>query len=485
MNTENRINDLLNQAKSVDDLSILDRLSLLGPDDEKLLSFFSVINEHLDINEISEFFTICGLEKPKQDLNIFLDNGIKFLLVSPRMLEGKYAPFYKVTDKVKEQILNNIPKNDIQTLHEYADTFYAQGFLSALKAFYQEYGIEQLPEEELLKEILLPEGLIDFGAHHSQSSLFHDWVVSKAYYWHFHLFALGRFEDASNLTNSIVFSIARKGKKSIAKEMLLRNSSVLSGKGKTISLINYATILREDQEFRNALRIYRRTIFPSIWQRSSHQLSGILSEMSNINRDNKHSFRALSLQHIAKFLRVITREKRGIAISNNQLSILYRKYRLFGISLWLSKAAEKYWRSIGDEVNLAKTVLTQGNIFNHKKKPKKALSCFSESATLNRSMKSYGELASSISGKARAMLHLKEYEKAKEYLDEAISLRERYQDRRVGIEYENMGQLLEVQGKYALALGWYKKALPYFEKYQPSYVTHCNTKIKLMGKRMR
>ena len=485
MTTDIQLLELLEQSKTFKGLSISERISSLESEQESLLTYLSVINEHLDMNEISEFYSLCEYEVSHNILKSFIEKSIRHLLLVPRMIEGEHVPLFQVADKVKEQILRNITQDEQRKLHEYADMFYAHGFLSALKDLYQEYGIEIESDEKLLEEVLLPNGLIDFGAHHSQSSLFHDWVVAKAYYWNHHLYALEKYEDAFNLTNSIVFSVARKGKKNIAKEMLLRNISILSGKDRTISLINYATILREDQDFRNALKIYRRTIIPSIWQKSPHQLSGIFSEMSNIQRDKKQTLRAIIFQHISKLIRIITREERGIAICNNQLSILYRTYRKYRKSLRLSKAAERYWRSIGDEVNLAKTVLTQGNIFNHMKKPQKALSCFEESETLNRNLKSFGELASAISGKARAMLQLKDYDNAKKYLDEAISLRERYHDKRVGIEYENMGQLLEIQGKYALAQGWYKKALKNFEQYQPSYVSHCRNKINLMKKRMR
>ena len=172
------------------------------------------------------------------------------------------------------------------------------------------------------------------------------------------------------------------------------------------------------------------------------------------------------------------------AICSNQLSILYRTIRFHQFALRYSRSAESYWRSVDDQVNLAKTMLTQGNIFLYLRQPGHALRRFDESLEINSRIESFGEVASSLSGKARAYIALEDYRLAKKHLDEAISLRKRHDDRRVGVEYENMGELYESQGDLSKALGWYTTTLSHCERYQPTFVPLCKRKIWLIKRRM-
>ena len=142
---------------------------------------------------------------------------------------------------------------------------------------------------------------------------------------------------------------------------------------------NLATLLREDQQHKAALPLYRRAAVLLLRERAYLPLAGVLSEMSNVHRDRGRLLAALLLQSLSSGLRTLLRDEKGKAICNNQLSILYRSLRLYPLALWQSRAAESYFRSAEDQVNLAKVLLTQGNLYNVMRRPRVALPRFEES----------------------------------------------------------------------------------------------------------
>jgi tetratricopeptide (TPR) repeat protein len=430
---------------------------------------------------------ICGFTVTQEQLTDFLQNGLLHLVLVPSKLEGEYIPFFMVETNTKRYIGLKHTNEEIKQMHTYADRFYRTIFISILKAIYELEDLnleEDATQEDLVNLVIRPGGFIDYGAHYPEAPSFHSWSLSRAFYWQHHLFCLGKFEEAADITNSICFALERRGYKRIVKEMLARNIEATTGLHKAVARINLATVLRQEMEHDAAMRIYVRSLFPLVIHRGYFQLAGVLSEMSNIHRDKGQLIRALLIQHSSSILRFFLKDVKGRAICHNQLSILYRTLRLYRLALYYSRSAESYWRCVLDEVNLAKTLLTQGNLYNHMKQPGVALERFEESLEINIRIENYSEAASSLSGKARAYMQLREYAQAHHLLEEAISLRQRYSDRRIGIEYENMGQLNELQGKLYQAVGWYRKALPQLEKYQPGFARGCRRKITLIEKRL-
>lgn len=468
-------------------MPVNERIGTFSLEQKDYLSYLAVLNEYLSKEDIIAFLEICGFSLDDEIYTEFIEIGLSEYIVVPEMFEDEPISFFTVENKTKKYIWQSLTEEEKMQRHEFADGFYRKIFFTVFRAVHENEETllqDVYTDDDLTNLVISPGGFIDFGAHYPQAADFHNWSILRAYYWQEHLFSLGKFDEASNITNSICFALARKGHKRIAKEMLTRNVVMMSGINKTVALVNLATLLREDQEHKAALHIYRRTLFPLIKRRAFPQIAAVFSEMSNIHRDYGHLARAIMFQHASSLMRSVINDYKGKAICNNQLSILYRSLRLRKIALRYSRSAEAYWRVTDDEVNLAKTLLTQGNILNHMRQPTKALVCFDESLEINNRIESYSEAASSLSGKARAYMMLQNFTGAKIYLDEAISLRQRFDIRRIGIEYENMGGLYEGQGNLSLAVGWYKKALPYFEQYQPVHAPNCKRKIRSLESRL-
>ena len=207
--------------------------------------------------------------------------------------------------------------------------------------------------------------------------------------------------------------------------------------------------------------------------------------MSNVHRDRGRLLAALLLQSLSSGLRTLLRDEKGKAICNNQLSILYRSLRLYPLALWQSRAAESYFRSAEDQVNLAKVLLTQGNLYNVMRRPRVALPRFEESLAISRQSGDQPIVAGATSGLGRACIQLRDFARAQALLEEAIALRQQRGDHLIGVEYENMGRLYEARGERAVANNWYHKALPYLEKYLPAYAPGCRRSIERTARRRR
>ncbi len=437
---------------------IEERLEQLDPRHAAFLSHLVVILEHLNPEDIYKFLEICGFKITNEEILKLLEVGIIDNLIEPQLSNGGLIPFFRVTDQLRKHLWNRLTTEEQIQRHLRAVDFYRNQFIDAIKLIYKdsEPVLQMLDSDEGISNLIIqPGGFIDLGAHCPQVPEFHNWSIMRAYYWQEHLFASGQLDDAAHLTNSICFALARKGHKNIAKKILLRNALATRGLEQSVALVNLGTILRDDKQHKLALQFYRRALFPLLFRRALPQLAGLLSEVSNVHRDFGHICRAIFYQHTSGLIRRIIKDDKGKAICNNQLSILYRTLKLYRLSFRYSKAAETYWRISEDEVNLAKTLLTQGNIYNHMRQPTNAMKCFDESVEINLRIENYPEAASSLSGKARAHLQLGDFGEAKELLEDAISLRKRFDIKSIGIEYENMGCLFEMQGNTLQALGWY------------------------------
>jgi tetratricopeptide (TPR) repeat protein len=466
-----------------------DRLRLVSGVQQEYLARWAVLNEPISPADIGTFLQISGSSLSEEELLDFLQTSLSGGVITASIVEGKPVPLFIVESGIRRLCLIDLTPTEVRERHTWADQFYRRVFGTLLKEMRQaSESPSAVPPEsdgELMALLVGPEGLIDFGAHHPEIPALYNWTISRAFFWQHHLLALSQFETATAIANTICFALARHGQRQQAKDMLARCIAAARGGQRTAALANLATLFREDQEHGQALRLYWRCLGPMLRARASAQLAGVLSEMSNIYRDRGRLGRALLLQHGSRLIRYRLHDLRGQAICNNQLSILYRSLRLYGPALRCSLAAENFWRAVHDEVNLAKTLLTQGNILNMLRYPHRALGCFQESLAINNRIGSLAEAASCTSGKARAYLQLDDFQQAKALLQEAIALRERSRDRRIGIEYQNMAMLYEIQGNLIVALGWYEQALPQLEKYLPGHAPGCRRKIASIQQRLR
>jgi len=464
-------------------------LRRFSPQEYDYLSYLAILNEALNQNNIVIFLELCGFSLKDEQSAEFLRTCLTESVLIPTIEEGEPTSFLTMSQEVRKYFAQTLTDVEVVERHRIAHQFYRQVFVQVLVEITADRDADRefppMSDEAINRLILQPGGLIHFGAHFPQASDFHTWSLHRAFYWQEHLFALGKLEEAANITNSICFALARRGYAQIAKEMLARNVQKMDGLQKVIALTNLATLLREEQKHQQAMRLYRQTLWPLIRLKAGMQLAAVFSEMSNIYRDRGQLLRALAFQELSRVLRRVLKDFKGQAICNNQLSILYRSLHWYGFALKSSKSAENYWRAVADEVNLAKTLITQGNLFWAMHQPQPALRCFDESLEINTRHENIAEAASSLSGKARIFTALQDFAQAKSLLEEAIALRQRANDHRIGIEYENMGSLYQAQGNLALALGWYEKALPYLEKYLPGFVYACKHKITSIRRQLQ
>ncbi|MFN8457300.1 MAG: hypothetical protein U0401_22020 [Anaerolineae bacterium] len=68
--------------------------------------------------------------------------------------------------------------------------------------------------------VVEPGGLIDFGAHYTKIPLFHNWSISRSYYWQEHLFELKKFEMPILQILSVYFGPQRYSR--AARELLAK-----------------------------------------------------------------------------------------------------------------------------------------------------------------------------------------------------------------------------------------------------------------------
>jgi tetratricopeptide (TPR) repeat protein len=459
-------------------------IEALSYEQSHALTQLVVINEPLSADELAAYLALCGLELPVALgaglIATACDHGILFSPTTddtPRL--------YALTPVARAELNRGLTPGQMRQMHVQAELFYRRQFLALANTL---WGGEEgtvpagAPEEDIAGYL---RGLVDAVAHYPQVVELHRWALVKAVYWQEQLFALGQERQAAEITDSICFALARNGQRDLALDLLTRNAAVLEGRRRGGAIHNLATLLREDQQHEMALPLYRRAALLLLRERDYKNVAGVLSEMSNVYRDRGRLPAALLLQHLASTLRRLLRDAKGKAICGNQLSILYRSLRLYPLALWQSRAAESYFRSVADEVNLAKVLLTQGNLYNFMRRPRAALSRFEEGLTISRRMSDMTVVAGATSGQARAHIQLGDFASAQALLEEAITLRQQTDDHLIGVEYENMGRLYEARGERALANQWYHKALPYLEKYLPQAAPGCRRSIERTKRRRR
>lgn len=446
------------------------------------LAHLVVIGEPLSADDFGTYLDQCGFGLTAEQTAELIAAGLACsILTTPPGDETVTM----LAPAARDALAHGLTSGQRRQMHVYAERFYRQQFLALSGALWDG---EDNPapagttEDDVAAHL---RGLVDALAHLPQAAELHRWVLAKAVYWQEQLFALGQQHEAAEITDAICFALVRNGYRELALDLLARNAAALDGKERGAAVHNLATVLRESQQHEAALPLYRRAAILLLRERDFLNLAGVLSETSNVYRDRGRLLVALLLQSLSSVLRSLLRDAKGKAIVNNQLSILYRSLRLYPPALWQSRAAESYFRSAEDQVNLAKVLLTQGNLYNAMRRPRAALPRFEESLAISRRIGDLPVVAGATSGLGRACIQLRDFARAQVLLEEAIVLRQQHSDHLIGVEYENMGRLYEARGEQALANDWYHKALPYLEKYLPAYAPGCRRSIERTARRRR
>jgi len=455
------------------------KIEALAHEVRHALAQLVVINEPLGADGVRAYLEVGGLRLTAEQTAELVAAGVaRGVLTSP----GGNGAFYVLEPAARDELARGFTPGQLRQMHAYAESFYRRQFLALSNALWSEDNpvLTGATEEDVANEL---RGLVDLMAHHPESAELHRWALAKAVYWQKQLFALGQQRQAAEITDAICFALVRNGRRDLALDLLARNAVALDGKHRGTALHNLATVLRENQQHEAALPLYRQAAILLWRERDLLNLAGVLSEMSNVYRDRGRLLTALLLQSLSGALRSYLRDTKGKAIVNNQLSILYRSLRLYPLALRQSRAAEAYFRAVEDEVNLAKVLLTQGNLYNVMRRPRAALPRYEASLAISRRIGDAYVVAGATSGLGRAYTQLRDFDRAQALLEEAIALRQQHGDHAIGIEYENMGRLCEARGERTQANNWYHKALPYLETYLPASAPGCRRSIARTARR--
>lgn len=460
--------------------SLRTAIEALTPEQRHALAQLVVITESLDVDDVRAFLELSGFDLTAAQAAELVGAGLERGVLTSLPDHGRL--FCVLEPAARDGLAHGFTPGQLREMHAHAASFYRQQFVALLNALWAEAvpaGVAEDDSDDYLR------ALVDALAHRPQAVELHRWVLAKAVYWQEQLFALGQQRQAAEITDAICFALARNGHRDLALDLLARNAVALDGRSRGIAVHNLATLLRENQQHEAALPLYRQAASLLLRARAYPQFAGVLSETSNVYRDRGRLTVALLLQSLASSLRSFLGDKKGKAICDNQLSILYRSLRLYPLALWKSRAAESYFRAVEDEVNLAKVLLTQGNLYSWMRQPRAALPRFEESLSISRRIGDRPIVAGATSGLGRVYIQLRDFARAQVLLEEAIALRRQHGDHAIGIEYENMGRLYEARGELALANNWYHTALPYLEKYLPVHVPGCLRSIERTQHRRR
>ena len=467
------------QGQLLSTLSVTDRLGNLSDLEIDCLICIAIISQGLTIEGLAKLFGVSGIAIDQRELESFIERGLRqglLLLDSP----NNSSNFFSAQEEVRDHFIKNCQSTQLMNYRRGADRFY-ETWLVELAS---EMGFLPTKEEsadiqKIYREFLLgPNGFIDNLSHRPELSDLHNFIIRVAAGWQEHLFQLEEYQEAAHVTNAICFSLARQGMRRQAEMLLSRIASVTSGRTNLIARTNLATLLREDGQIETAMQIYRPLVIGLFRERAYIQLAMVLSEMGVIYRQRGQLWWAIITLEACALLHRFLGNAKSLAIAHSQLASAYRYKRLFLFALMSSRRAVSTFRKSGDLLNLGRSLLTQGNIYQNMRRAEKAQRCFTEALEIGQKTNDPQAICGALGGQARVHLLTKNFGAAQELLQEAISLRERSSDHNIGIEYENMGALFEAQGNLGLALGWYRKALSSFEKYMPIEVARCRYKIQ-------
>ncbi len=478
---KNILESAFKRGQTLHDRTLTERLVYLETSARYNLANLSILGLVLDFEGIKQFSEISGTHLSDSEHLTWLGSCLEMNLLTQIANTDTNTVHWRSQDDVCAYFAANSNIEDLRHYHLNADRF----LLEQLSSLARNMEIV-LPDGEARREAIIgPYGLLNHTAHIPQHQEFHQSILNLAINWFDHLFWLEEYNEAANILNHICFALARRGQRKMAENMLAMIAGKTKGLANLAARINLATLLREEQQTSAAMHLYWGTIPELMRKRSYVQLAQVLTEMAAIYRQNGKLVRSAMILEFSVILNRWLKNGKSTAIAHSQLASTYRYLRIYLLALNNSKLAVDHFRKTNDFLNLGRSLLTQGNIYNNLSRSDLAVECFNESLAIGQQIADPQALIGSTSGKARVLLLLKNYDEAQSLLTEAISLRERHNDHNIGIEYQNMGALHEKKGNFALALGWYQKALVQFDKYMPAEASGCRRNIAAVEAKYR
>jgi tetratricopeptide (TPR) repeat protein len=460
---------------------IMESLEKLEQSSKDNLSNFAILGLPLDFSGIKYFFELSGVSLSDNEHIAWLIPCLEMNLLLKITSTDKTTVLWWSRDDVKSHIATHSEIEDLKCYHRNADRFILEQVVS-LAASIDVF----LPDGDGRREAIIgPNNFLDQISHLPQHQEFHQSILNLAVNWFDHLFWLEEYKDASNILNHICYALARRGQRKMAENMLAAIASKTKGLASVVAQINLATLLREEQQTALAIKLYWQTIPKLLGQRAYVQLAQVLSEMAAIYRQTGKLVKSAVVLELSVMLNKWLKNRKSAAIANSQLASTYRYLKRYSLALKNSKQAVDHFRATNDWLNLGRSLVTQGNIYYNNSKSDSAIQCFNEALEIGQRIADAQAEIGATGGKARVLLSLRKYDEAQALLNQAISLRERHNDHNIGIEYQNMGALHEQKGDFAMALGWYQKALVEFEKYMPVEVPGCRRNIVIVQAKYR
>lgn len=466
---------VLSGAK-IQPIEIDEKINLLAPEEVYPLECFSLMTQSLTIEGVTKLLDIGHF---LSDINTedWLISCVekKLILVD----DENTNPFFIIGEDARKILEHKLIDEKKQAYRQSIDAFY-ENWLSELT---QLIGIE-LPKEEKARRAFLigPNGLINALSHNPQQRQLFLIAINVAVGWQEQLFQMRYYEEAADLLNATCFALTREGQGQLAQALLLRIIPVTNGIYRQSAQINLATLLRKEFKLDLSLKFYRDAIPGLIRSRNFWHLAIVWSEMGAVYRQQGKLLKAAITLEACSLLHGVLKNYKSQAIARSQLASVYRSMRLLRLALEKSIQAYTYFQKSNDLINTGHSLLTQGNIFYNLGKAHSANVCYDETLSIGQQINDSALISGSLSGKARALMHLNRYDEARPLLEESIALRQRTSDKNIGIELENLAHYYEKTGNPEMALVWYRKALNNFEQYQPGFVGSCRNNINRIEK---
>jgi tetratricopeptide (TPR) repeat protein len=347
-------------------LSTAERISSFSGLDEKRLACLSIFYTSLSPDGLLNFFSICGLTLAEDEMENWIETGLRGGVL--KLSEDENQPdlfFICVQEDIQKALLSKCSADDLHAFHQYADRYFEAQFREMASNLNIDLPKNEVPETEnalIRKWIIDPEGFISILSHLPQYRSLHISTVGTALNWQEHIFQLGNYKEAADLTNAFCFSLARQGRRREAENILARIANVTQDSTRRIALVNLAILLREEGQNAPALKIFKGQIPGLVVNKEYRNLVVALSEMSVVYRTQGKLLRAAILLECCDMLHGWLGNRQSQAIAKSQLANTYRQMRLFLPAKLSSLAAVNYFRKTNDLLNLGRSLLTQGNI---------------------------------------------------------------------------------------------------------------------------
>ncbi len=460
-------------------IPLSERLAGQAQTDIQRLKYLTILNQAVSLYWLGFFFEKCDTSfLDDEDALSWIINSTEKGFIEVKAENDLY--FLAVKD-LYAFFSNEIGEEQRTEYHLAADRY----FFDRLKEIAVMLKIDLPKDQQAQRNFIIGSaGFLDTMIHLPQARPVFKTGLGLAVGWQEHLFWLKKFDEMSDLANSSCFALAREGDQKLAQSLLTVAIDNTKGLKNLISRANLATLLRQDSQLNLALRIYKSTIVGLIRRGAFRPLVIVYSEMGTIYEQKGNLFKAAITLEICCLMHAILKNKKSQAIAYSHLASVYRYAKLYGLALMASKYACEIFRKEKDYLNLGRALLTRGNIFYNLRAPNKALDCFNESLLISQQTSDTQAIAGALSGKARVMMFQNNLIEVKDLLDESISLRQRYSNHLVGIEYQNMGYYYEMSNNFQMALVWYQKALKDFQQYMPIEAAGCEQKIRKIEKQI-